>query len=1042
MSTSSRRNRFSATSASSSIHIAATERNVYGRIIKKRRTLTAAQILVAKEEEARREAERRASLSEKQRRAEDRLWEDIADPLDNESSYEDEVLRGRIAADFSNAGEAVGEEQLRRSDQELLEELKEHHHRLNGRPPDRRTRRDRTQLQVNAFAAQLERMTDAYIEWSLSVAERGLGCDYALPAEAVVQDSRRVLVVDIFTAVQQDLHLIRGDGFVASACIRQGWMPVSPYFPTVMITIRVLEIYRVSHLRCPRLGIQAFVRALADLHGVAPRPWLARQFTVAFDIYLAILARVEKRVHAALGRDTPNWRLKNACPACLYKLEGESPIKLPILMTMDGNNSLSRFELREREVYTDGTAVPGASRKRNDARAAPGDYYLSRAEVDKWAKEGLEDLIKTFDAGEGGAEQEEEEGSGCEERWQNMKEAVTTRAWGMYDETGIFPALCRHGFVLVVADMVKSGELTKYGFAVTAHLIEVLGELATGYDVGCKYGKMVKAHPVLGKLATDNRFISLVGAFHGPGHGRGCQLEHLTTYVEGVGMEPLEGCEPYFSKSNALASTTRHATRFHRQQAIVSYMKHTDKFETYHGLCELLRLYHSCLTRLNVAALLCNKYRRALETLSTEPALRDAMRKLRVESRSEFEQWLAKEKAHLRGLSKEPVQETLDMEYYQKLVNLADVECVVHCSSLLARTTCTNLMPIRARVSAALGAEQPFVAESDAGYAEAVKATRKLETQRRHLLEQQTKALAAVQDLEIRLGVSKRWVAGDEQWAAAAELVRKRRYRRALDNLERLIISRMFELSKCNMSGTGYKLRKHIAKALQARSKALRTAIARYNEAADAMTPPKENLDWDQVVEYAFLADFDLLREAREDIRQEPWALPSGRAAMEQHYKLLRANEEIQRLNLEIRRFVTYMRDEDDFLAREEGCLREEGEAGLAHQVGLLRMERARFTAVHMQRLTKLSKLGGFTGCISPGTSVSRERHVPVVRAKDVPMSPRAPSPSLPDEDVPPGEDEDEGDGDEEVNDDDGGVTDALMNILSITHDQEEARDT
>jgi hypothetical protein len=40
-----------------------------------------------------------------------------------------------------------------------------------------------------------------------------------------------------------------------------------------------------------------------------------------------------------------------------------------------------------------------------------------------------------------------------------MKEDVTAWAYGMYDETGIFPVLCRHGFMLVIVDMVKSGEL-------------------------------------------------------------------------------------------------------------------------------------------------------------------------------------------------------------------------------------------------------------------------------------------------------------------------------------------------------------------------------------------------------------------------------------------------------------------------------------------------------------------------------------------------------------------------------------------------------
>lgn len=93
-------------------------------------------------------------------------------------------------------------------------------------------------------------------------------------------------------------------------------------------------------------------------------------------------------------------------------------------------------------------------------------------------------------------------------------------------------------------------------------------------------------------------------------------------------------------------------------------------------------------------------------------------------------------------------------------------------------------------------------AQTDADYAEAAKATRRLEVQRRHVLELETKALSAVQDLEVRLGTT-RWVPGDEKWVEVEEMVRKRSYRRALDHLEKLIIQRMFELAKCNMSGTG-----------------------------------------------------------------------------------------------------------------------------------------------------------------------------------------------------------------------------------------------
>ncbi|KAJ6468159.1 hypothetical protein DFH09DRAFT_846521, partial [Mycena vulgaris] len=434
-------------------------------------------------------------------------------------------------------------------------------------------------------------------------------------------------------------------------------------------------------------------------------------------------------------------------------------------------------------------------------------------------------------------------------------------------------------------------------------------------------------------LARDKNFRALVGAFHGHGHNRLCGLDNLMTYVEGVGLEALEGCESFFSKSNALASTTRYASRFHRQQAIATYLKHADTFDTYHGL----------------TLVLCSKYRRALGIKSMYVALRESMRELGVQSRDEFETWRAKEKAHLRTLSKEPEEETLEMEYFQKLVNLRDTE---------------------ERVAEMLGVELPFVStDADAGYAEGAKATRHIETQRRHALEVQTRALAAVQNLELQLDVATRWVPGDEKWVAVLVMVRRRRYQRALDHLQGLIISRMFELAKCNMSGTGYKLRKHIAKALQARSKAVKNAIASYNQVAQTMSPPKPTLDWEEVVEYAFLADFDLLREGREDIRGEQWAQPAGRAAMDQHYKLLRADEEIARLNIEIRRLVTYMTDEEVFLRREEGRLREEGEEGMAVQVGQLRMERERFTQVHMARLAKLRKEPGCTANVLPGVS-------------------------------------------------------------------------
>jgi len=78
-----------------------------------------------------------------------------------------------------------------------------------------------------------------------------------------------------------------------------------------------------------------------------------------------------------------------------------------------------------------------------------------------------------------------------------------------------------------------------------------------------------------------------------------------------------------------------------------------------------------------------------------------------------------------------------------------------------------------------------------------------VETNRRKTLETRDKDLQIVQDLEGRLNVAERWTPECPEWQDAAVMVSKRRYQRALDSLEGLIVARMFELTKMNMSQTG-----------------------------------------------------------------------------------------------------------------------------------------------------------------------------------------------------------------------------------------------
>ncbi|KAJ7634028.1 hypothetical protein B0H17DRAFT_1217364 [Mycena rosella] len=115
-----------------------------------------------------------------------------------------------------------------------------------------------------------------------------------------------------------------------------------------------------------------------------------------------------------------------------------------------------------------------------------------------------------------------------------MSEEITERMWGIFDETGIFLALCHHGFVLLIADMVKSGELAKYGLAIANSLLDAFSpDFGFGYNIGCGFEEIIKNSP-LGPKAKQLNFKMLVDSFYGHAHNQMCQLWYLATYVLGV----------------------------------------------------------------------------------------------------------------------------------------------------------------------------------------------------------------------------------------------------------------------------------------------------------------------------------------------------------------------------------------------------------------------------------------------------------------------------------------------------------------------------
>ena len=90
--------------------------------------------------------------------------------------------------------------------------------------------------------------------------------------------------------------------------------------------------------------------------------------------------------------------------------------------------------------------------------------------------------------------------------------------------------------------------------------------------------------------------------------------------------------------------------------------------------------------------------------------------------------------------------------------------------------------------------------------------TRSVERARRHALENHARDLKTVQELEDKLNITTRWDPACREWQEAGRLVANRKYQRAVDQLEGLVVARMFELTKMNRSETGQPLCMQVSK--------------------------------------------------------------------------------------------------------------------------------------------------------------------------------------------------------------------------------------
>jgi hypothetical protein len=162
-----------------------------------------------------------------------------------------------------------------------------------------------------------------------------------------------------------------------------------------------------------------------------------------------------------------------------------------------------------------------------------------------------------------------------------------------------------------------------------------------GYDIGCAFSSTL--------LKANVQFTGdfTIPAMHGYCHNRLCQVVFQSFYKDGVGLSDFEQCERFFSASNLVALLTRHATSFNWQVFIDMQMEQNDR--------EKLE---------NLGKFIFYNYREALKRVREyQPIIDAAARRDPPQTAATFEQWLQEEHTYLKGLKKEPHEDTIRCVY-------------------------------------------------------------------------------------------------------------------------------------------------------------------------------------------------------------------------------------------------------------------------------------------------------------------------------------------------------------------------------------------
>lgn len=258
----------------------------------------------------------------------------------------------------------------------------------------------------------------------------------------------------------------------------------------------------------------------------------------------------------------------------------------------------------------------------------------------------------------------------CVNNWKSAKSEESKKMWAIFDECGVFASACRHGFILWLIDMIRSGELyvwllvpmcvtddvsycsAKYPLAIVARVLETIGEGTCGaYDIGCGFlGTILSSS--LGPEFERLKSLMCVNAFHGYSHNYACQTVHHPNVVDGVGIEDFETLERIFSASNEVAPLVRYASTFRRRLFIVMHFRQWDE-DKY----------------ANLSGMLFSNYVQAVSIIEGEEELTRSKRALEIAD-GQLEQWEGEEKKYIEELGREAPADVHGVAYVELLQDL------------------------------------------------------------------------------------------------------------------------------------------------------------------------------------------------------------------------------------------------------------------------------------------------------------------------------------------------------------------------------------